>query len=182
MTSVQSTSKPLLIALILIGIGVSEHLSAQIYKYRDENGNIVFSDQAPANTPSSEVEQVELGATNSSAPPPEMTRPEPAKPDAESEVSYETVITSPADGSTIPMGPGNFAVTATFAPALKSGERVQLELDGAVIGEPQRGGAWQLTNVFRGEHKLVVRRLDKKGKTLHSSPAVTVYVMRPSIR
>ena len=80
------------------------------------------------------------------------------------------------------MGPGNFAVTAMLSPPLNSDERAVLLLDGKPVGEPQRGSAWQLQSVFRGEHQLIVERRDKEGNTVNTSTAITVYVLRPSIR
>jgi hypothetical protein len=80
------------------------------------------------------------------------------------------------------MGPGNFAVTAMLSPPLNSDERAVLLLDGSPVGEPQRSSSWQLQNVFRGEHQLVVERRDNEGKARDTSLPVTVYVLRPSIR
>ena len=175
--------RAILIALLSAGIALSGATQAQIYKYRDKDGNVVFSDTPPAGNAPEQVEQVELGKTNTTAPPPSVPALESkVKTATPEQVSYQTVITSPADGSTIPMGPGNFAVTANFTPTLGAGERAQLMLDGTAVGEPQRGTAWSLSNVFRGEHKLVVQRLGRDGKTIDSSQPVTVYVMRPSIR
>lgn len=168
---------------LLIGLVVAPATLAQIYKYKDKDGNVVFSDKPPSEEDGLSVEQVELNSTNRAEPPPQVKARTPAN-DSNSapEISYETVITSPSDGSTIPMGPGNFAVTASFAPALAATERVQLLVDGEVTGAPQRAAAWRLENIFRGEHSLVVQRLGRGGKVLHSSAPVTVYVMRPSIR
>lgn len=183
MFSVFSTQNiAITVVLLVAAVSGIDNARAQIYKYKDKDGNVVFSDTRPANTEQAAVEEVELGATNSSGPPPEVPKAA-TKVDSDTKtIAYESVITSPSDGSTIPMGPGNFAVTANFSPALVSGERVQLLLDGAVVGEPQRGSAWQLSNVYRGEHQLVVQRIDRGGRTLHSSSPVTVYVLRPSIR
>jgi hypothetical protein len=39
---------------------------------------------------------------------------------------------------------------------------------------------WQLTNVYRGEHRLQVVRVDGEGATVNASSERTVYVMRPT--
>jgi hypothetical protein len=154
---------------------------AQVYKHIDEKGNITFSDQAaPGATP------VEINTPNTSRPPSTTAFPTSATT-AESDdeaaannIDYKVSITNPADETIIPRGPGNFSLSASVSPSLKSGHTVQLLMDGAPRQEPQTQGNWALTNVFRGEHKLAVAVIDKSGKTLATSEAVTVYVFRPS--
>jgi len=155
---------------------------SQIYKYKDKDGNTVFSDTKPPDAQPEGVEQVELKATNSAAPTATTQRPPAPKTPSAQAKKYSDRIISPASGSTIPMGPGNFSVTANLIPPLSSGERVQLLVDGAPMGEPQRGGSWQLSNVFRGEHTLIVQRTNSSGDVLHTSEPTIVYVLRPSIR
>ncbi|EED36337.1 conserved hypothetical protein [Luminiphilus syltensis NOR5-1B] len=169
-----------LFAIVVVMAAPAFGVSAdqRVYKYVDEQGNVEFSDKPPA--PGDSAEPVELNPANRSAPPPDIAKPVAKAPVARPE--YDTVITAPSDGSTIPMGPGNFAVAAQANPALASGERLQLLIDGAPVGKPQRGSSWQLSNVFRGEHKLVVKRLLTSGGELDRSEPVTVYVLRPSIR
>jgi hypothetical protein len=80
------------------------------------------------------------------------------------------------------MGPGNFAVQAAFSPRLAPGEALQLLLDDEPVGALQRSANWQLINVYRGEHRLQVVRLDESGRQLDTSAASTVYVMRPTVK
>ena len=178
---IQRVAQMSALALCLTTCAIS---AQQIYKHTDENGNVSFSDTKPANVQPEDVEEVELNATNSAPPPPDIPEAEtPQETEQEQEsIPYESVITSPSDDTTLPMGPGNFAVTASFSPPLRSGERVQLLMDGTPMGGPQRGSAWQLSNVFRGEHSLVAQRIGRGGDVLDSSQPVTVYVLRPSIR
>ena len=96
-------------------------------------------------------------------------------------MSYSVAITSPDNETTIAMGPGNFSVSAAVEPALGEGGLLQLFIDGAPSGEPQAGGSWALTNVFRGAHDLSVAVVDSKGARLAESAAVRVYVLRPSV-
>ncbi len=157
---------------------------AQIYKYEDEQGNVVFSDRKPtAGDRTKGVEEVTLKATNTTtATPPRAPSDTPATPTEEAAVSYSTVITQPASGSTIAMGPGNFSVTAQVTPPLQAGEKLRLSLDGNAVVIPQKSGSWALTNVFRGAHTLVVERLNQDLGSLHQSAPVMVYVLRPSVR
>lgn len=153
---------------------------AQIYKSTDADGNVVYTDAPPPNTAS---EQVELQHTNTAPPPPAMPRAEPAPDTAPAAPEApRATITAPAPETTIPMGGGNFSVSAHVEPRLERGQALRLTIDGEPEGEPQPSGFWDLSNVFRGAHDLVVEVVDADGKVLSSSEPVRVYVMRPSVR
>jgi hypothetical protein len=169
---------PLVLLVLLSGPVIAQ---TPIYKYVDENGQTVFTDQPPAN--GSKAESVEIDPINSSVPPTvDKERSTPSIQRKNSAVDYQTVITSPGDGDTIPMGPGNFSVSAALSPPLSANERVRLIVDGITVGEAQRQPVWQLNNVFRGEHKLVVERLKGDDEVVHRSTSSSVFVLRPSIR
>lgn len=155
---------------------------AQIYKSTDADGNVIFTDTPPPNTSS---EQVQLQHTNTTPPPPNL--PEVSdrseEPEEEQELAApRAIISSPADETTIPMGGGDFSVTAQVSPGLARGQSLRLLLDGEPQGENQPSGFWDLNNVFRGAHELEVQVLDTDGSILSTSDPITVYVMRPSVR
>ena len=52
------------------------------------------------------------------------TADDTAMQDTEAPLAYSTRITSPVDQSTIPMGPGDFAVEAAVQPRLRIGEHL----------------------------------------------------------
>jgi hypothetical protein len=157
-------------------------LAQQIYRSLDENGNVVFSDQPPP--PGQEGEPVKLRELNTAAPPQPLPRraPEPAPEKAEPAVAPTVTITSPANETTVAMGPGNFSVSGRAEPPLGPGERLQLFMDGEAVGPPQTGASWGLQGVLRGPHDLVIRRVTGSGKVIAESDAVRVYVLRPSVR
>jgi Domain of unknown function (DUF4124) len=152
---------------------------AQIYKTTDAQGNVVFTDQPPAD--GGQAEQVELHPLNTTPATPVRPRPQPAKAADAPKAQYQVSIQAPANETTIPMGPGDFSVIAATQPPLAGGERLQLLLDGEQQGEPQAGGSWQLSNVFRGARQITVQRQSAEGKVLATSEPVTVYVHRPSV-
>ena len=157
--------------------------TAQIFKSVDEHGNVSYSDTPPKSGPS---EEVKLRITNST-PAPEFVEPLEPGPSAapagddEPAEDYRLEIASPANETTIAMGPGNFSVTATIEPALASGDLLQLYVDGSPEGSAQSGSSWNLTNVFRGAHDLTVVVTDQSGSQLVESDPVRVYVLRPSV-
>jgi hypothetical protein len=153
----------------------------QIYRTTDEQGNVIFTDQPPAG--SEQVERVELNPTNTATPPTITPRPPPDRPPEPATleaVDYQVSIDRPDNETTIPMGPGNFTVSARVEPPPGPDHSLQLLLDGENRGDPQRSGIWELTNVFRGAHDITVSVIDKQGAALATSAPVRVYVLRPS--
>ena len=151
-----------------------------VYKVTDEDGNVTFTDTPPLDSEAT-VEEHSLHAPNSAQPvvsSPETTEPVAAEPPSQ----FETKIVSPADNATIPMGPGNFSVQVSLSPRLEAGENLLLLMDGEPVGAPQRIPNWQLSNVYRGEHRLQVLRVDDEGAELDASNISTVFVMRPIVR
>lgn len=172
------TATRFLTALAIAGLLGHGPAGAQIYRTTDENGNVVFTDKPPAGD--RQVEEVQLRQLNTtpSTPPAPQSPPPEASPEAP---DYRVSIAFPTDETTIPMGPGNFSVSASTFPPLRDGETLQLQIDGSDRGESQASGSWELTNVFRGAHELTVQRRSAEGEVLATSEAVTVYVHRPSV-
>ena len=167
----------LLFAIAVFIGAVPKGFAQTVYKVTDKDGNVTFTDTPPSDQ-EAVVEAQTIHSPNTSA----AVTPAPIdEPDAvmTEPNSYETLIVSPAEAATIPMGPGNFSVDAIVRPALSQGERVVLTLDGEPVGTPQRMTTWQLTNVYRGEHRLQVVRVNAEGARVNASSERTVYVMRP---
>lgn len=166
-----------LLALLVLASAPS---LAQIYKTTDAEGNVVFTDSPPGGTAS---EQVDLQPTNTVAPPQPLPRVTPREVERQpaAPAMPRATITAPANETTIPMGGGNFTVSATVDPGLSGGQGLQLVIDGEPEGEVQPNATWHLMNVFRGAHDLVVQVVDSDGKVLSSSDPVRVYVLRPGL-
>ena len=170
----------MLIAIVCATLSVSS-ASQTIYKVTDKNGQITYTDIAPESSEHT-VEKYTVQNPNSALPVVSETAAPRIAPAPESAVpQYVTLISIPADGTTIPMGPGNFMVEANISPQLGTSERLQLEIDGTPFGPPQQQAHWQLTNIFRGTHGLRVMRLDESGSTVDTSEISTVFVLRPSV-
>ena len=154
-------------------------VATPVYKVTDENGNVVFTDQPPA-VDAESAKQHTISPLNTTEP--LAIKPvEPAPTAAAVNIPFETQIEQPADGSTIPMGPGNFSVSVLISPPLTDAEHLQLEIDGAPYGPPQRQQQWSLSNIYRGEHQLRVHRLHSSGAQTDVSDTSTVFVLRPSV-
>lgn len=162
--------------LIIALASISLVCVAQVYKHVDENGNVTFTDKPPPNS-----ELIEIREPNTLAAPANIEYHTETAPEAAAVAEgYAVKITSPANETVIPRGPGIFSVSANVAPSLQSGSKLQLLIDGVAEGEPQRSSTWALSNVYRGTRQLEVVVLDDGGKELAKSKAVTIYVFRPS--
>lgn len=177
-----SCFRSLSLLIAVVGAAASTIGAAQtLYKITDKDGQITYTDVLPASE-DFVVEEVSVPQPNTAMP----VVPGAGPLDGTSAVAspapdYLTLISLPADGTTIAMGPGDFEVEAQASPALGIAERLQLEVDGAPFGAPQTNSRWQLSNIARGAHGLRVMRLDELGQTIDTSDTSTVYVLRPSV-
>lgn len=160
----------LLIATLTSSVGFSE-----IYKSKDEKGNIIFSDQ-----PSPDADIVELPEPNTTAP--VTVPPKPVNGESEEEEgfeSYQLSITKPADGTLIPNGLIGFTVSARISPALKEGHKLQLLINGKEHSRNTRTQI-EVASIPRGKHRLQLVALNEKGEKIGSSAAISINALRPS--
>jgi hypothetical protein len=166
---------PCLACLLLV---LALPASAQIYKYTDAKGNVVFSQQPPEGIKS---ELVELPKTNTAPPPPATQTPAKQLDSTASVQSYRVLELTdlPADG-TLRANNGRFSVSVRIEPALRSGHHLRLLLDGNAYGQPSRTLRLQLSEIERGEHRLAVEVLAGEEQIQKSSER-TITVLRTSI-
>ncbi len=168
--------------LTVAAVGLSPLAYSQVYKVTDDENGVVFTDR-PNNVGNSNVERVDIREPNTASPPPSVPAAAPSRPsEPEAAPEPEVAITSPANESTIAMGPGNFSVSAQASPPLSGGEQLLLLMDGQAIGAAQSGSSWFVEGALRGPHDLVVQRLSRSGQSLAVSEPVRIYVLRPSVR
>jgi hypothetical protein len=170
-------SKLLLLAMLMASFNSA---ADSIYRTTDAEGNVVFTDAPDAN--SRPAEKIEIQRTNTAEPPQITPLPDTNTSSNEQDAPppYTVAITTPADETSFPMGPGNFSVSVRVSPTLNKYEGLQLFVDGEAWGTPQRDTLWDLINVFRGQHDLTVAVVNKAGETQAMSAPVRVYVHRPS--
>jgi Domain of unknown function (DUF4124) len=156
--------------------------SAEIYRWKDEEGNVIYSD-----TPQPGAEIVEL-----SEPTIVPGQPVPSAADATSGKAeklqakpYESVtITRPTDEQTFWDNVANIGVTINLRPALQAGfgHKLQLLFDGQAVGKPGSGRSFTLPGVERGAHTLQAVILDTDGQVFARSPITTFFVHKQMIR
>ena len=141
---------------------------AEVYRSVDEDGNIVFSDEASP------------GAEKIIIPEPQTM---PAldiggsqyKPATKAPQPYTVAITEPVDDAAVRDNAGNISVSASVEPGLSSGDRLVIYMDGKEVGT---GAAVNLQNVDRGTHQLRAVIKDKNGRIRKSSKSVSFHMLR----
>ncbi len=161
-------------------------VTAEVYRWVDENGNTVFSDQ-----PSANAQQIELPEPSTYSPviiPPEVQADsEQTEDGGEQEMppapNYELQIASPQDDEALRVNDGNLTVNIQIRPALSQqrGDMIQLRMDGRPYGQPSSGLSFNLANVDRGTHTLAAVVMNANGEELAQSATIKFHLQRNSI-
>ena len=142
---------------------------AQIYKYTDANGNMVYSDHSPDGVHAQPVELPPLNRVEPqapSAPPaPETDNREPAR-NAYDILELAGLPTEEA----LRANNGTFTVNVLIKPRLRPPHQLRLVLDDEPYGQPSNVPILQLVNVDRGEHRLAVQVIDGQTVIQQSAP------------
>lgn len=166
----------LIVAVLLI---VSTSAAADIYRYKDSNGNWVYSD-----TPSPGAERVDVVVYNDVGAPVSTDDSQPQEIDStpsDEAVTYSLSINTPAHDSTVTPGEESLMITATLSPATPPGTTFRLYANGTPQLEGNRP-SFELTGLIRGELVLYVEAFDQEGESIAESAPVTVHVHRASAR
>ncbi|MCP5019272.1 MAG: DUF4124 domain-containing protein [Ketobacter sp.] len=147
--------------------------AATVYKYTDESGNLVFTDEPTEGAEKMDVKPV---ATIPAIPVPAADTSDTTTP---TEFKYDkvTIITPSNDEHFINNG-GQVSVQVALSPALRKNDKLQLKFNGTNHGKLQRSPSFKLDNLDRGEYATQVVVVDNKGKEIGSSETVTFYVKR----
>lgn len=167
-------------------------VQADIYRWVDDSGNVVFSDE-----PHADAEKIEVSPSTVYTPQENIQQPDDEQeilklsPDGEDATSesqpsipaYQLRIISPSDDESIWVNNGNVSVSIIVEPQLdpERGDLIQLQLDGENTGAPQASTSFQLSNISRGSHNITAMVTDNTGATMASSPTVTFHLHRTSI-
>jgi hypothetical protein len=161
--------------------------AATVYRTVDPDGTVSYSDRPPpAGTPVQVIETIEPApadpVTDHGTPvtyADEWTYDTAAEPSAPAYRSMAWV--TPVHDAAVRANGGSFEVAVALTPDLQPGHRIEILLDGVVVG---RAAATTVTTtaVDRGSHQLEARVLDDAGTTLMTLPAITIHVLRHSVR
>lgn len=164
--------RPALALLALLSI--QSATAATVYKYVDENGNVVFTDEPRKGAEVLDVQPVPTI--------PAIPVPPPSKgPEKKADFRYnKVVIVSPEDQKNFINEAEPIVVQVALSPALRNTDNVQLLLNGAPHGAPGKSTTFTLEQLDRGEYMAAVKVLDKDGQEMGTSESVQFFVKRHS--
>lgn len=169
--------KLILLTLLTLSIAVPVNAAtAKIYVWRNENGELVYSD-----TPRPGAEEVKTKPGNvikSSTSLDTQVLDIKTKEIAE---EYQVDISHPKDNATIRDNTGSVYISGIIKPIFKRGLTVQLILDDEPYAKPQNHTQFSLRNIDRGEHQIKMQVFNEKGKIIALSKPITFYMHRASV-
>ncbi len=179
-----------LISLLLL-TGIAH---AEVYRWVDKNGNVVFSDSPPAkgSPESRKAEKIKIAPITTV--PSFKPQPEPQAADATSN-SKDTgkeratvgrytvfVITSPPAGESVRNNAGNVNIEFDVVPPLDvvAGHSVHVFMDGEEVANGQQTG-FVLNNVDRGTHTLYGEIKNLQGDLIGKTNRISFTLQRHSV-
>ncbi|HCO00356.1 MAG TPA: DUF4124 domain-containing protein, partial [Methylophaga sp.] len=152
---------------MLLGLGTAV-AAEDIYRWVDDNGNQVYSDQPGENAEKVELQQpmtyspVQIPEETASA----SVEEQESADEPEAAPNYKVAIVAPEDEAGIRVNNGNVTVNLQVFPALNSarGDLIQLYLDGLPAGMPMPQLSFMLENLDRGTHTLSANVLNASGE------------------
>lgn len=166
-------------ALIILALLAAPAFAAQtVWKWVDDKGVTHYSDQP---VPGAQRVDISTGS-RSDAFGSSSSSPRPRTTDQTAELYTEFEIWRPAEQETVVNTGGMVEVRLRFEPALQSGHRVILFLDGQAVPDfPPDGTEITLENIARGTHTVSAAIQDERGKRIKQAPQITFEVRQESI-
>jgi len=185
------------LTLLLFVFCLSPSIYADVYQYKDEEGNILYSDK-----PVKGGKRIVESKPSVASPPARQLPKTPAVSDIkkksdlpissssqksdqkpEKALPYEYVkITSPEDDQAYRSNSGDVLIKVSLSPILqkKFGHHLKIKFDGVLLSEKWQTDSIQLTNLDRGTHSVSLIVVDKTGKQLKESQKTTFHLLRYS--
>ena len=166
---------------IIIILLISPNLMAELYKWTDKDGNVIYSDKPNPAGPSEKIKGKPL---TSYAPPKLKFKPSPKPKETEKTrraIYTEFSITEPANDAGIRVNSGDVPIKfkVTPSPSNIRGHRIDIYLDGKKSGSTV-GTSYTLKSMDRGTHTVRADIVDGGGKALKST-TVTFHLLRASV-
>ncbi|MGK0673709.1 MAG: DUF4124 domain-containing protein [Halothiobacillaceae bacterium] len=174
----------ILLLLLLLALSLAVQ-AAEVYRYVDEKGGVVFTDRPQKGAEKLIIEP----APATSVVVPRLPAAVPAapaviKPGSEPFAGYEALrITQPSPDESLISTVGDVDVSINLHPALRAdlGHGLTVLLDGTPVAQNSTRMNFVLNNVDRGEHVLEAYVLDATGAVLIQAVPVRFSLHRPSL-
>ncbi|QLQ33205.1 MAG: DUF4124 domain-containing protein [Candidatus Thiothrix singaporensis] len=170
----------LLFLLLVFGLSCFS-AQAEIYRWVDAQGNVMYGDNPPKKEAAKPVALPLLTVADSFAPKQQAQQEEaPKQGQDESEAYSDFKITSPAAEDAVRSNDGAVAVSLSLKPKLKAGDGIVLYLDSKQVAAGE-SLSFNLTEVERGEHSVFAVLNDAKGNIIQNTEPVKFSVLRHSV-
>jgi hypothetical protein len=147
-----------------------------VYRVIQPDGTVEFTDSPP---PGEAAKQIEVPPLNTSAPLAPPPAGAPASTANAPQGYSEFRITRPGDGEAIRDNAGNVNIDLSLAPTLRSGDKIEVQLDGRPVGGGNRT-AITLSGMERGTHSVQALVKNSTGQVVARSNSVTFTLQRRS--
>lgn len=162
-------------------------LSAQVYKVVDEDGNVTYTDQAPADgSPPVELRPISVIEAPTYEKAPEATGEDAVEGEAEPSLASlrrsfrDFAIVAPQQEESVWSPDGPIPVAWTSGTALLEGMQVTLYLDGRRHTSTTQPMI-PLTGLDRGEHTVKAELRDSRNRVIATAQTVTFFVRQPGL-
>ncbi len=149
-----------------------------IYRWVDEDGNVVLSDQYHKGAEEIMVPKVQ---TIKYPPTPQIQFPGSDKPSKAKKTQVNLEIVSPVDGSWLDNTLGDVNIQVAVSPPLSYRQRLIIELDGKIVNN-DGGSSVSLKGLNRGVHIITAMVLEGKSIKPSAKKTTTFNVRRPIVR
>lgn len=155
-------------------------LADTIYKYRDAQGRVIYSDQPQPGA----VEQSQLPSLNTMAPnepqayPSSTREPDPNREPAT--FDYDVRIETPQPETGVPPGQRDLTISVSVEPELAAGHALAYYQNNDLLLQT-RERQLVIEEILRGAHTLEVAVINENGDVLSRAEPVVVYVHRVSV-
>ncbi len=163
-------------AVCLASLIASQPISAEIYRWVDDQGNVEYSDQPRDGATKIEVQDPSTISLPKLSNLPKTTSSEDSPPISQYK---RLLITFPENNSAFHSGDGNITVLTEVDPELLPNHSLRLTMDGAVMGTG-KANFFTLSNIDRGTHSLQLDVIDNSS-VVQSGPTTTFTIHRPTI-
>ncbi len=159
--------------------------SADMYKWTDKNGKVIYSDKPNPNGSEEKVTGSPL-TTYKTDPAVKRALRKPNTP-TPNEIKKRNIysdftIEQPINDTALRQNAGNVTVTFAVKPKINTwrGDKIEVFIDGKKAGETN-GLTYNLVSLDRGTHTLNAKLVNSRGKVLKSD-SVTFHLLRASVR
>jgi hypothetical protein len=157
-------------------------VQAQIYQWRDGQGNLHFSDTAPENNQSHHgIEKIEVGPvlTVPAYKAPAESRSKEKNDDSQPNYQHFRIV-QPTDDGTLRDNAGDVTVALSVDPPLRRQDSIVVFMDDREVAQGQQT-RFQLSNIDRGVHTLYAEIRGHSGEKRIGTDPVQFSLLRVSI-